>query len=157
MIHPLNEPIKVPDETFAWACEVLAEHKNKAQAFGLAVDDMFKHKAMRELSCTIPPRFANYDLQMGDLYLEVKSSSGSYFYFSDQEYQFIRDHVRAGGQYKVLFYTNDLVTQTTTYIGLLDASYIFEEGLFQGSYTISGIFLGGWYIEKSYVEKALTS
>ena len=156
MLHPVNEPIPIPEETLSWAAQTLKHVKfSMGQAFGLAVDDMFKHKAMRELSCTIPPKFAYYDLQMGDLYLEVKSTSGSYFTFSDAEYQFIRKHVRNDGQYKILFYINDLEGRTTTYIGSLDASYIFDEGLFQGSYTLANEFLGSHYIERLYVENAL--
>jgi len=157
MLHPLNQPVQVPDETIEWANKALAEKRSKSMAFGLAVDDMFKHAAMRELQCTIPPRFANYDLKMGDLYVEVKSVSGEYFTFSDAEYQFIKQHVNAGGQYKVLFYVNNMEGKTTTYIGSLDASYLFDEGLFQGSFTISGIFLGSWYLEKQYVVRALQS
>lgn len=155
MIHQLNQPIPVPEETIEWANIALAQKKSPPMAFGLAVDDMCKHKAMRELQCTIPPRFAHYDLQMGDLYVEIKSVTGSYFTFSDAEYQFIREHVKAGGQYKILFYVNDIQANTTTYIGSLDASYIFEEGLFQGSFTVSGVFLNSWYLERLYVEKAL--
>jgi len=156
MIHPLNVAVKIPEETLSWASQQLKHVKfSMGQAFGLAVDDMFKHKAMRELSCTIPPRFAYYDLQMGDMYLEVKSTSGEYFSFSDTEYQFIRLQARNDGQYKILFYINDIQDRTTKYIGSLDASYIFEEGLFQGSYSLANEFLGSWYIERRYVEKAL--
>jgi hypothetical protein len=157
VIHQPNEPIPVPEETLEWAAQTLRKTKfAMGQAFGLAVDDMFKHKAMRELSCTIPPKFAHYDLQMGDLYLEVKSTSGLYFTFSAEEYKFMRGQVFInGGQYKVLFYVNDLEVRTTTFIGSLDASYIFDEGLFQGSYTLANEFLG-YYIERLHVEKALT-
>lgn len=157
MLHPLNQPIQVPDETIEWANVALAEKRSPQMAFGLAVDDMFKHAAMRKLQCTIPPRFAHYDLQMGDMYVEVKSVSGSYFTFSDAEYKFIRNHVKNDGQYKILFYVNNMEMKTTTFIGALDASYIFDEGLFQASITISGIFQGNWYLEKQYVERALKS
>lgn len=155
MLHPINEPIAVPEETLSWAAQTLKHAKfAMGQAFGLAVDDMFKHKAMRELSCTIPSRFAQYDVQMGDMYLEIKSTSSLYFTFSRTEYDFIRRQVFNDGQYKVLFYVNDLEARTTTFIGSLDASYIIEEGLFQGSYTPASEFLG-YYIERLHVEQSL--
>lgn len=130
MIHPLNQPIPVPEETLVWA---LSQIKNEGQAFGLAVDDMFKHKAMRELQCTIPPKFAHYDLVMGDLHVEVKSTAKNSFTFSRDEYYFILQQYLAEKQFKLLFYVNDLTALTTTFIGSLNVSQLFEANLITDS------------------------
>lgn len=130
MIHPVGIPIRVLDETLAWA---YSHMKNPGQAFGLAVDDLVKHHAWRELPCTIPPKFAHYDLQMGDLKVEVKSTSAKTFTFSMGEFDYIEEQVLADRQYKVLFYVNDLQALTTTYVGSLNASKMFEANLFEDS------------------------
>lgn len=149
MLYKLGETIVVPEHHLVWANSIIT--KSEGQAFGLAIDEMIKHRAMRELQCTIPPCFSNYDLQVGDWQYEIKTTSLRSFTFSEKEYRYIRNRVLDQGQrHEVMFFINDIPAKATTYIGKINSLHLFQEVLFKFNDVD-----GSWYLILEHVENLL--
>lgn len=112
---------------------------NEGQAFGLALDDSLKTLANRKGYRPAGP-YDPFDLQMGNLLVEIKSTAKNSFTFSEQEYNLIKDRIANDQQYICLFYFNCLANESSMFLGQLNLDHL-SKMKFIDSKTLGQVYL----------------